>query len=674
MLPRSTALRPPSAAAPAGRWETAAVIGALFLVSAFIYAQTIGFGFLVFDDPGYARDNPHVHAGLTAAGVRWAFTSCEFSNWHPLTWLSLMLDGQLFRGWAGGFHLTNVLLHFANGVLLFLWLRTATRPAGFTALPAAAVALLFIAHPMHVESVAWVTERKDVLSTLFFLLTLVAYTGYVRRAGTRAGRWRYALALASLALGLMAKPMLVTAPAVLLLLDYWPLRRWAFAGDDAVPTPVPLRRLLWEKVPFILLAVASAAVTWVVQRNAKMPLAALPLTARLQQSASAVGEYLLKTIWPLDLAILYRFPNTVSPGLLAGGALALGLGSALAWKFRRSSPWLLVGWLWFLGTLVPVIGLVQVGNQRIADRYVYLPHIGLFIAVCFLAVRAFRKVSPGRPGLRLPAVLGVCFVAALAVRSRDQTSLWRDNVTLFENALDINGADHYLSNRLLAQSHLEAGNLAQTRVYADAALRLLPTEPAALDLAATVRMLGSDWEGAVPLLARLAAAQPARSATFEQLGIALSRTGRMDGAKAALQRALELTPATVSVRLYLARVLLELGDTAAGAAQLEAVLAIQPEHRLALHNLAWLRATSADAGVRDSHRALELARRIAAVDGPGTLAALDCQAAAYAGLGRWAEASAAAREALARARESGSPEETARHGGLLQRYENQQPF
>lgn len=651
------------------------MLGILALVCGFIYSQVAGFEFVIFDDPGYARDNPHVRSGLCGESVRWAFASCEFSNWHPLTWLSLMLDGQLYGGWSGGFHLTNALLHFLNCALLFLWLRAAVGGENDFR-PAAAAALLFAAHPMHVESVAWVTERKDVLSAFFFLLTLCAYTRYAQDSG-KWHRAAYAASLVFFALGLMVKPMLVTVPPLLLLLDCWPLRRLIRTTTNLDSTQLATvaptwRSLFVEKIPFCVLAALSATVTCLVQRRAEVSLTEYPLHRRLLHVVSSYGEYLSKTIWPDELAIPYRFSSQVQPATLCMGAVVLLAGTLGAWRLRQSRGYLLIGWLWFLGTLVPVIGLVQVGEQRIADRYVYLPHMGLFFACGYtlfhLPVRSrfLRAV--------IPVALCVGVVAAFAVLSRAQARLWRNSVALFEHSLEVNGPDHYQGNRLLAQAHLDAKNAVAARAHADAALRLWPGNPNALDLAAAARLAQSDWEAAIPILSKLSERQPERAATLTQLGHALAKVGRFDAAQIALERAVKLQPLDAETRFTLARVMEHRGDSAGVAACLEGILKLEPAHRRALRTLAWLRATSADATVRDGSRALALAECLAGLEGTDSLVVLDCRAAAFAALGRWADADLAAEGALARAVQVGSPTEIARRTEMVRIFRARQSF
>jgi tetratricopeptide (TPR) repeat protein len=357
-------------------------------------------GFTNYDDTDYVTTNQEVRAGLSAAGLRWAFTSFHAANWHPLTWLSLQLDATLFGPEAAwGYHLTNLLLHAANVLLLFLTLRRMTGAVW----RGAAVAALFAVHPAHVESVAWIAERKDVLSGFFWMLTLLVYAWYAERPGWR----RYLVVLAAFALGLMAKPMVVTLPCVLLLLDYWPLRRLAGLR--------PAAKLVLEKLPLFALTATACVVTMAAQKDAMSSLERLPLSERLMNTAAAYAAYLGELFWPTKLAVLYPHPHGGLTQAEAGRAVVvLAAVTALALLAWRSYPYLIVGWLWFLGTLVPVIGLVQVGAQSMADRYTYLPYVGLFLALVWGAADlAARRPLPVRSAL-VPAalLLGACLPLA----------------------------------------------------------------------------------------------------------------------------------------------------------------------------------------------------------------------------------------------------------------------
>jgi tetratricopeptide (TPR) repeat protein len=393
---------------------------ALVLATCLTFEGLRGAGFLLFDDDRYVARNPVVHQGLTPANAAWAFRTLSLSNWHPLTWLSLMLDVELFGVNARAHHLMNLALHAATTLALFLVLDALTRAR----LPSAAVAALFALHPLHVESVAWISERKDLLAALFFVLALGAHGRYAR-----TGTWgAYALGLWLTALALLSKSMAVTLPFAMLLLDAWPLARPDLRG--------PLRRalrLLLEKAPHLALSAGASAVATLAQQasGATWTLEQLPLGARLANAAVACARYLGKTIWPADLAILY--PVRSWPPAAVAGALVLLAGlTALALRARRRSPALAFGWLFFLGTLVPTLGLVQVGNQSMADRYTYIPLIGLFVALCFGALPWLGRVRGPRGGLGI-AMAGA--LGGLALASHAYVAKWRDTRTLFTHAL-----------------------------------------------------------------------------------------------------------------------------------------------------------------------------------------------------------------------------------------------
>jgi hypothetical protein len=361
----------------------------LFLTVASIstFWQVLYHEFVDYDDFQYVVENIHVRSGVTWEGIVWAFTATHMSNWHPLTWLSHMMDCQIYGMKAGMHHLTNLLIHVANTLLLFVILKRMTRALWRSAF----VAALFALHPLHVESVAWIAERKDVLSTLFWVLTMLTYVRYVERPGLV----RYVLVLLSFALGLMAKPMLVTLPFVLLLLDYWPLQRVRMGQSRAGDMPrinrsetigdqkVVVFRLIWEKAPFFLLAAASGTVTFLAQQSggSVRSLDLLPIQIRLANALVAYIAYIGKMIWPFKLAVFYPHAGMPPAWHVVGAGLLLACVSVMVIRAAQRSPYAIAGWLWYLGTLVPVIGLVQVASLSMADRYTYVPLIGLFMSL-----------------------------------------------------------------------------------------------------------------------------------------------------------------------------------------------------------------------------------------------------------------------------------------------------
>lgn len=446
----------------------------LAVLTLLLYSPTFHYPFIHFDDPQYVSENPHVQAGLTPRSVAWAFTTFDCSNWHPVTWLSLELDAQFYgvRN-AGGFHATNALLHSANTVLLFLVFAQMTGMVWRSAI----VAALFACHPLHVESVAWVAERKDVLSTFFWLLTMILYASYVKKPG-----WaRYSSVFVAMAVGLMAKPMLVTLPCVLLLLDYWPLGRWLQASqslgaknlNECGIAPAPRKLILLEKIPLFILALVSSLVTSLAQADALTTSQDFALQTRFSNALLAYVTYVAKVFWPFRLAAYYPHPGdaiSIVQALAAG--LALTAITALILWSRRGAPYLAVGWLWYLVTLVPVIGIVQVGTQALADRYTYIPSIGIFLLATWAVSDLFARTHLPRV---VPAGLGIGVVALCSVLTWNQESYWKDDISLWGHALDVT------QNNALAHVNL-ASTLAQQNRSKEAiaeyekALAILPRE------------------------------------------------------------------------------------------------------------------------------------------------------------------------------------------------------
>jgi tetratricopeptide (TPR) repeat protein len=389
----------------------------LALAVLLVYQQVRTFQFITYDDALYVTDNPRVLGGLTLASMRWAFTNLEAANWHPLTWLAHMADISMFGNRPGAHHLVNVAWHLANSLLCYHLLRTLTGARWRSAL----VAALFALHPCHVESVAWIAERKDVLSTCFWLLTTWVYVAQVRRPS----RARYGLMLLCFALGLMAKAMLVTLPATLLLLDFWPLRRWTRWREFGA--------CLWEKLPLFLVALTLSVVTFLAQRHggALNSLAGLPLRLRLPNALLSTVKYLGMAIWPTRLAVFYPFPTARIPLWQQAGAAAIlaGLTAVAIWQWRKR-PWLLMGWAWYLVTLAPVIGIIQVGGQALADRYTYVPYLGLFIIFAWGAAEAAERLRVPRRALAALAAVGLGVLMLMTAR---QVSHWRETLTLFRH-------------------------------------------------------------------------------------------------------------------------------------------------------------------------------------------------------------------------------------------------
>jgi len=531
-----------------------------------VYGQVGGFGFIRYDDELYVTANRHVQKGLGIEGIPWAFTSFEAGNWHPLTWLSLMLDHDLYGLNAGGYHWTNVILHLAAGLILFGAL------SGMTGSPwrSALAAGLFLVHPLHVESVAWVAERKDVLSGLFWMLGLWGYWRYAERPG-----WgRYGWVALFFVLGLMSKPMAVTLPLVLLLLDYWPLGRMG---------RVPLGRLVLEKVPLLVLSAASSVVTFIAQQQgeAVATLKSLPFADRLANALVSYVAYLAKAVWPADLAVFYPHPGIWPLWQIALAVAVLVAISVLAWRLRRSSPYLIVGWLWFLGTLVPVIGLVQVGDQAMADRYTYLPLVGLGIMAAWGGAEAVER----RPRRRVPtAALWTAVLVALLWVGHRQVQTWRDGLTLFGHDLAVTSGN-YLAHNNLGVALMDRGDYPSAERHFLEALRIRPGLADARNNLGILRTLqGKNGEAALHFR-EVIRIRPDYPGARRRLGDLLLRAGQASEAIACYREALARTPDDPELHNNLAVALASEGRKGEAIGHLERALALRPGYGDARGNL-----------------------------------------------------------------------------------------
>lgn len=500
---------------------------ALALLTFAVFAPSLRNGYVDFDDPQYVFENLRVQQGLTLDNVRWAFTTGYFSNWHPLTWLSYMLDYELFGLAPWGYHLVNVLFHAANAGLLVLAL---TRLTGAPVLALVAAAF-FAIHPLRVESVAWIAERKDVLSGFFGILCLLAYANYVKAPS----KIRYALVALWLALGLMAKPMLVTWPCVLLLLDYWPLRRIPSLRDARA-----FGRCAAEKLPLFALAAASSVATFFAQRGqAMVSLDEFPLSVRLANAPVAYARYVANTVWPSGLAAHYAHPgHGLTAAQVAAAVLALLVLTLAALLAIRRAPFAIVGWLWFVGTLVPVIGLVQVGSASMADRYTYLPAIGLAVAVVWLAAAAAARWPRTRPALAAAAVALLAVHAALTIR---QIAVWRDSESLYTRALAVDPRNAMV-HHFLGAWYVDEGRIPEARARFEQALLIAPNLHLALNaLGVLYRDQGLRAE-AERLFRASIDANPRGGTAYGNLGELLAQTGRVEEAIEYLRKALTLIP------------------------------------------------------------------------------------------------------------------------------------
>ena len=710
-------------------------LGACFLLALgvfFIFGRTRGYGF-VFDDDRYFFSNYHVKAGLTPQGVLWAFQTGYASNWHPLTWLSLMLDAQLFGIDPAGPHLINVILHAANAMLLFLLLKRLTG----TLWPSAFVAAVFAIHPLRVESVAWVSERKDVLSGLFFMLTLLMYARYAQGV-TNGARQRtsttaataapesslvtrhpslfYGLALLFFALGLMSKPMLVALPFLLLLLDYWPLGRvtsdkWRVTRFRIpVPQLSSLNHLLLEKLPFFVLSAASCVATVLAQRQTIKLMNVLPLTLRMDNALISYVTYIVQMIWPEKLAVLYPYRFDTPAWQIVGAGTLLFLITLLGVLTARRFPYFLVGWLWYLGTLVPVIGLVQVGDQSHADRYTYLPQIGLYLVIVWAVM---DLAISWRYRRQILATLASVIIVALMVCAWKQIAYWRNDESLWEHAIACTSGNYTAHNNL---GYLLAaqGRTAEAIEHYQKALKINPDCAESDNNLGTVFLNQGQLDKALGYYRQALAIDPNFAEAQNNLGILLARQGQIPEAIGHYQKAIELNPDCAECYNNLGNLLATQGRTteaveqfqkaleiepdyakahynladiffaqgewrgaveqyqqalkqmpdsihahyqlglalqcrgrfAAAIAQFQKVLELDPQHVAAQNNLAWLLATCPEASLRDGKRAMELAWQAEQLSGGNHPEILDTLAAAYAEAGRFGEAVETAKRAL----------------------------
>ncbi len=701
---------------------------ALFTLA--VYLPVARLGFIVYDDGDYVTENPMVRDGLTGAGIEWAFTTFHSANWHPVTWLSHMVDSQLFDLNPAGPHCVNALLHAANTVLVFaLWLQSmrgrTRRGAGApekeddTIWPAAFIAALFAVHPLHVESVAWVSERKDVLSTFFGLLALICYARYAllksrpgnqplgpssaigRRADLEIAdtarsetcatlqRTFFGLAIAFFAVGLMAKPMLVTWPFVMLLLDYWPLQRFnALAAAKRSEDGSTLQRLLSEKLPFFALTAASCVVTYFAQSHgAVRSLAAVPLVYRLENAPAAVATYLLKLIWPSKLAVIYPMPHAIPAAEWLGCLILLIAITACVWLARKQYSFLLVGWFWFLGTLVPVLGLVKVGDAAMADRYMYIPSIGIFMAVAVGAKKISERLA--LPKFSLPAA-AVVILGALTILTERQLQFWRNDETLFGHAVRVttNNVDAILNygvalenqgkpleaiaqyrqaKQLAPSSWLASGDLADLLYYTGQtnaaleqyrqAVKLKPGSATLHDRLGTVLAGLGDFAGATNEFYTAISLDASDTAPRVHLGTALAKQNDLPGATNEFAEALRLSPGDPLPLVEWAKALLRVGRDAEAMDRLQSALQLAPDDFQTLTFAARILASDKHSKIRNGVEALDLAKKADALTGGAQPLVKDVLGMAWAENGQFDKAREAANDAIVLAKAGGMKRE-----------------
>ena len=637
------------------------IIGLLLtVITLALYAPVAWHEFINYDDPDYVTQNPYITGGLTANGLVWAFGQLHgtATYWHPLTWLAHMLDCQLFGLNAGAHHLVNVVFHAVNALLLFLVLQRMTGAPWRSAM----VAALFAWHPLQVDTVAWVAERKNVLSTLFWILTLWAYVRYAEKCEVRGcvtnDKWQvtstktgwkqilspvtrhpslyYSLALVCFTLGLTSKPMLVTLPFVLLLLDYWPLRRFR---HSTISTQLStLGRLVWEKLPFFALAAAASIITVAAHRGLGLSTEAfgLPLDVRIENALISYVRYLGKTIWPANLAVFYPQPREWPVSLAVAAGLALLIASGLAICAIRTRPYLFVGWFWFLGVLVPVLGLIQAGMQAMADRFVYVPLIGLFVCICW---GGWDLVSRWPQRRILTLMTSVMALVACMIITRCQLRHWRNSQTLFEHCVRVT-SDNFLAHNNLGFALATQGKLEEAKPRYLEALRIRPLfAEAHRNLGVLLTQQGKPEE-AMPYLLEAVRIQPQFADVYGKLGLALAAEGRFDEAITNYREAIRLKPDLVE----------------------------------ALNNLAWILATHPDENLRNATDAVAFATRACELTRREVPIMVGTLAAAYAEAGRFADACATAEQARALALARGQEELAQRNLKLLELYRSGQPW
>jgi protein O-mannosyl-transferase len=592
---------------------------------ALVFLQTGHFNFVNYDDGSYVFDNPNIRAGLAWRGVAWAFTHVHSQNWHPLTSISHMVDCQFFGLNAGPHHLVNVGLHTVVALLLFTFLWQSTNVLWASAISAA----IFAIHPLRVESVAWISERKDVLSGVFFMLTLLAYLQYVRRPTWQ----RMAVVATCLAFGLMSKPMLVTTPIVLMLLDYWPLNR--SQRPEARGQPPAQRglrpggrpdirrarpswtKLLVEKIPLFALSIASVVATLIAQQVAIGSTESLPLASRIGNALVTYVNYLRQMFWPVDLVPFYIHPEWRLASWEIIGAIILLAGiTAALFLFRRKLPFLLVGWLWYIVMLIPVIGIIQVGLQARADRYTYLPQIGVIIAVVWV-IRDLTSLWRARAMILVPVSLAV--VGSLSFLSYRQATHWHDTESLWSYTLSLS-----------------------------------PENDVALTGLAMLEVQRGQTDDAITHYRHALALRDGNAAAHYGLGLALSQQRKTDEAIEHWQKSLEIQPDNLNARNNLGAALAGIGRTPEAIEQWQQALAFDPDNGNAANNLAWVFATSPDATLRDGAKAVAYATRATKVPGGDNPLVYRTLAAAYAENRQFAEAISAAEHAKQLAQAAGN--------------------
>ncbi|HEX6124484.1 MAG TPA: tetratricopeptide repeat protein [Pyrinomonadaceae bacterium] len=565
------------------RWAEPLIFYSLAAVCLFIYGQTVRFDFINLDDPHYVYRNGAVMSGVNAESIKWAFTAIYFANWHPLTWLSHALDVQLFGLNAGAHHAVNVVLHLGNACLAYVVFRTYTGAIWKSFL----VAFLFAVHPTHVESVAWISERKDLLSTLFWLFTMLAYVRYARGSAADASILRrlvspyFILTFVLFGLGLMAKPMVVTLPFVLLLLDLWPLNR-VVRVKELVP-------LMVEKIPLFVLTAASSLITYAAQKagGAVMQIERFPLESRILNSLLSYVKYIFAMFYPVNLAVWYPLDGRISlPAVIAYVTIFVSITAVAVWQFRKR-PFIAVGWFWFTGTLVPVIGLVQVGSQSMADRYTYIPYFGLFIIVVWSGAELVERL---KMKTRTAVAVTSTALVALSIAAFDQARAWKNSETLYTRSLAVT-SNNYLLMNLLCTHYVEKAPAEYAERRCTELLDHTSNYAEAHNTIGLLRVELGRYDDAVASYRKALQIRPNTGIVYSNLSVAYSKKADTENAEKHLHRAIEIGDESLT-RDALAYSYNTLGeayaaknDSANAASSFQTALQYQPGLNVARENL-----------------------------------------------------------------------------------------
>jgi len=656
--------------------RTSIVAILLIFLTAATFWRVGGCDFLSYDDPDYVTLNPIVQKGLTAEGVAWAFGNIhgEQTYWHPITWLSHMLDVQLFGLNPTAHHLVSLAFHIANAVLLFLVLNAATAAFWRSAL----VAALFALHPLQVESVAWVTERKNVLSTFFLMLTLWTYVRYAKAARLR---W-YLLGLASYAVGLMCKPALVPLPFILLLADFWPLRRLTIgsprtkavvssAGVRSFPE-VSRKKIILEKVPFLALAIASSVLTLSAHRALGMieETGAPPRELELENVLVSYARYIRKVIWPSDLAIFYPFPTSLESDLVIGSVLVLlAITAVVLWQIKRR-PYVAVGWFWFLVMLIPASGIVRVGIQAMADRFVYVPIIGLFVAAVWGVGELIerRNLSP-----KAKFAIGLIPILVFIPLTAIQVSYWKNDYAVFDHARNVT-QDNYLAYNTLGRVLLQEGKLDEAMNYFAMAQQIRPTFPDVYYSIGVAMLMRGDAPRAAANLAEALRLKPNYPEARLNFALALQSVGHLDDSIENYKIFLRSEPRSLQAHLGLGNALMIKGQGKEALEHFRTAIQIDPKSAAATARLAWVLATDKDASIRNGQEALRLAEEACRLTKTNDVQAVNALAAAYAEVGQFDLAVRTAEQALEQATSKGQTAFVPLIETLRGLYRKQQPF